>query len=140
MRSAVPVFQLYRFHGENGLWWRLISPNGRGLARSLAPFESADDARASLAVLVEHVEGLELGVRLTPEYRWHWTLRLGADALAEGIGDQDRRVRCTDAGHKFQMLAPVAVVEPEVAVFRRVVRLPRDARTVRVRAADGSAS
>ena len=124
MRTAAPVFQLYRFGGEDGLWWRLVSPNGRGMARSMSAFGTVGDARTSLTVLAEHVAELELGVRLTSEYRWHWTARFGGDPLAEGIGDQDRRVRCTDAGNRFVALAPQATVALDVAVFRRTWRVP----------------
>ncbi len=120
-----PVFQLYRFWGEDGVWWRLVSPNGRGLARSAAVHPTVATARSGLEQVLSRAEGLELGVRLTPDYRWHWSLRMAGAALVEGIGDQDRRVRCLDAGRKFQALAPVALVEPEVAVFRRAGRMPR---------------
>lgn len=120
-----PVFQLYRFWGEDGVWWRLVSANGRGLARSAGAFPSVGQARSGLDVVLGTVDSLELGVRLTSDYRWHWNLRLAAAPVVEGIGDQDRRVRCLDAGRKFQALAPVALVEPEVAVFRRAGRMPR---------------
>ncbi len=119
------MFQLYRFWGEDGVWWRLVSPNGRGLARSAGAFPSISQARSGLDLVLGRVEGLELAVRLTADYRWHWNLRLAGAAVVEGIGDQDRRVRCLDAGRKFQALAPMAVVEPEVAVFRRAGRMPR---------------
>jgi hypothetical protein len=122
---VAPVFQLYRFWGEDGVWWRLVSPNGRGLARSAGVYPTVASARASLEQVLSRADGLELGVRLTPDYRWHWSLRMAGAALVEGIGDQDRRVRCLDAGRKFQLLAPVALVEPEVAVFRRAGRMPR---------------
>lgn len=120
-----PVFQLYKFWGEDGVWWRLVSPNGRGLARSAAPFPAVGAARAGLDTVLSKADVLELAVRVTSDYRWHWSLRLAGAPLVEGIGDQDRRVRCLDAGRKFQALAPVAVIEPEVAVFRRAGRLPR---------------
>ena len=122
---VAPVFQLYRFWGEDGVWWRLVSPNGRGLARSAGVYPTVASARSSLEQVLSRAEGLELGVRLTSDYRWHWSLRMAGAALVEGIGDQDRRVRCLDAGRKFQALAPVALVEPEVAVFRRAGRMPR---------------
>ena len=121
---VAPVFQLYRFWGEDGVWWRLVSPNGRGLARSAVAHPTVASARSSLEQVLSRAEGLELGVRLTPDYRWHWSLRIAGAALVEGIGDQDRRVRCLDAGRKFQLLAPLAPVEPEVAVFRRAGRSP----------------
>ena len=120
-----PVFQLYRFWGEDGVWWRLVSPNGRGLARSVTAHPTVASARSGLEQVLSHVDALELGVRLTPDYRWHWSLRLSGLVVVEGIGDQDRRVRCLEAGRKFQTLAPVALVEPEVAVFRRAGRMPR---------------
>ena len=122
---VAPVFQLYRFWGEDGVWWRLVSPNGRGLARSAVAHPTVASARSSLEQVLSRAQGLELGVRLTPDYRWHWSLRMAGAALVEGIGDQDRRARCLDAGRKFQLLAPVALVEPEVAVFRRAGRSPR---------------
>lgn len=120
-----PVFQLYRFWGEDGVWWRLVSPNGRGLARSAGAFPTIGAARAGLGQVLGGADGLELGVRLTPDYRWHWSMRLAGVCVVEGIGDQDRRVRCLDAGRKFQALAPAALVEPDVAVFRRAGRAPR---------------
>lgn len=123
--DVAPVFQLYRFWGEDGVWWRLVSPNGRGLARSAHSFPTVTAARTGLEQILVRAGSLELGVRLTPDYRWHWSLRQAGAAVVEGIGDQDRRVRCLDAGRKFQMLAPVALVEPEVAVFRRAGRMPR---------------
>jgi hypothetical protein len=153
-----PAFQFYRFSDDTAVWWRLVSPNGRGLARSAAAHPSVAVARSSLdavlAVLAvppgpagpavpavsagpagpavpagpAGADGLELGVRLTPTYRWHWSLKLAGAPVAEGIGDQDRRVRCLDAGRKFQLLARVAPVEPEVAVFRREPAAPRTAR------------
>lgn len=122
MRTAAPVFQLYRFGGENGVWWRLVSPNGRGMARSVAAFDSESTARAALAKVSADVGLLELTVRLTPEYRWHWSLRDGAGPVVDGFGDQDRRIRAVDASAKFCQLAPLAVVGAEVTVFRRVVR------------------
>ena len=119
-----PVFQLYRFWGEDGVWWRLVSPNGRGLARSATAYPTATSARSALDQMLSGADGLELGVRLTADYRWQWSLRLAGVPIVEGIGSQDRRVRCLDAGRKFQLLAPVALVEPEVAVFRRAGRTP----------------
>jgi hypothetical protein len=136
---VAPVFQLYRFWGEDGVWWRLVSPNGRGLARSTAAYPSVAAARSGLDQLLDKADSLELGVRLTSDYRWHWSLRLAGAAVVEGIGDQDRRVRCLDAGRKFQLLAPVALVEAEVAVFRRAGRMPRpEPREAEARAEDGT--
>ena len=133
-----PVFQLYRFWGEDGVWWRLVSPNGRGLARSASAYPTVSSARSSLEQVLSRAEGLELGVRLTADYRWHWNLRLASLPVVEGIGDQDRRVRCLDAGRKFQVLAPVALVEPEVAVFRRAGRMPKVDRSAAARVEDGT--
>ena len=138
--DVAPVFQLYRFWGEDGVWWRLVSPNGRGLARSVGAFPALPAARSSLEQILTEADALELGVRLTADYRWHWNLRLAGRPVVEGIGDQDRRVRCLDAGRKFQLLAPVALVEPEVAVFRRAGRMPRVARSASAGVTDGTLS
>lgn len=117
--AVAPVFQLYRLGGQDGVWWRLLSTNGRGLARSASPHPTPAAARTELEHLVSRADVLELGVRRTPDYRWHWSLRLAGLAVVEGIGDQDRRARSLDAGGRFRLLAPAARVEPEVATFRR---------------------
>ncbi|WP_426594244.1 hypothetical protein ACPPVS_01720 [Cellulomonas sp. McL0617] len=119
------MFQLYKFSDDSPVWWRLVSPNGRGLARSATSHPSVASARSSLDLVLASVDSLELGLRLTPTYRWHWSLQLDGTPVAEGIGDQDRRVRCMDAGRKFQLLSRVAPVEPDVIVFRRETVSPR---------------
>lgn len=120
-----PAFQLYRFLDEDGVWWRLVSPNGRGLARSIEASPTADDARDDLEQVVAHVAALEPVVRLTPEYRWRWSLRSDGEDVVRGIGDQDRRVRCVHACRNFVELAPLAHRDPAVAAFRRANGAPR---------------
>ena len=123
-----PVFQLYRFTDEDAVWWRLVSANGRGLARSAGAYPTVAAARSGLERVLAGVGSFELAVRLTSAYRWHWSLRLAGTAVVEGIGDQDRRVRCLAAGRRFVELAPVAPVEHEIAAFRRMGRpVPGDA-------------
>ncbi len=119
-----PVFQLYRFWGEDGVWWRLLSANRRGLARSAESYPTAQSARAGLARVLADADSLELGVRLTAEHRWHWSLRLAGTVLVEGVGTQDRRARCVGTGRAFQVVAAGAPVEADVAVFRRPGRRP----------------
>lgn len=115
-----PVFQLYRFSDEDVVWWRLVSPNGRGIARttvalptSAAARESVDAVRASIGTLVPML-------RLTETYRWQWFLTSNDAPVVQGIGDQDRRVRCADSCRAFVLLAPVAQVDPVVVTYRRV--------------------
>lgn len=123
-----PVFQLYRFSGEEAVWWRLVSANGRGLARSAGAYPTVAAARSGLERVLGGAASLDLAVRLTSGYRWHWSLRLAGTAVVEGIGDQDRRVRCVAAGRRFVELAPVALVEHDIAAFRRIGRpVPGDA-------------
>ena len=123
-----PVFQLYRFRDEDAVWWRLVSANGRGLARSAGAYPTVAAARSGLERVLSGAASLELAVRLTSGYRWHWSLRLAGTAVVEGVGDQDRRVRCLAAGRRFAELAPVAPVEDDVASFRRAGRpAPGDA-------------
>ena len=121
-RGAVEVpaaFQLYSFLHEDGVWWRLLSPNGRGLAWSSTAFVDGDEARAALARLVGDVDGLEPVTRLTPDHRWRWSLRRDGVDLAQGISAQDRRVRCAAACRSFVELVPTATLAPTVAVFPR---------------------
>ena len=114
------TFQLYRFLGEDGVWWRLVSSNGRGLARSCVSYASVDLACEAIDAVRADPGGLELGVRLTPDYRWHWLLRRDGESVVEGIGDQDRRVRCLHAAHLFLDRVPETTVSPEPVAFRRI--------------------
>lgn len=132
MRTVAPVFQLYRFSDDDVVWWRLVSPNGRGLARASVPGPDADTVRAELAGLATRLPGLEAIIRLTPEYRWRWSLREDGLDVAQGIGDQDRRVRCVHAARTFTELVPGARVDPVVATYRRAGQNP-----VLLRSADG---
>jgi len=118
---VAPVFRLYRFSDEDVVWWRLVSLNGRGIARVAAPLESPEAAlvsieRARAAVATDDLQPL---LRLTPAYRWQWLLTLDGEPVVQGIGDHDRRVRCEDACQKFVNLAPAADVDGTVATFRR---------------------
>jgi hypothetical protein len=120
--TVAPVFQLYRFSDTRDVWWRLVSPNGRGMARSAAPFDSVDDARGALEQAKAAVADLVPVLRLTAEFRWQWSLTEGDRTVVQGVGDQDRRVRCVHAYRKFVLLAPVVDVDPSVASFHRAPR------------------
>ncbi|WP_456846737.1 hypothetical protein [Cellulomonas sp. P5_C6] len=114
-----PVFQIYRFAGDDVVWWRLVSPNGRGLARAGVPGRDVAEVRATLDGLPDRLPMLDELVRLTADYRWRWSLRDGGIDVAQGIGDQDRRVRCVHACRAFAALVPDARVDPVVATYRR---------------------
>jgi len=119
MRPAVCVFQLYRTAGEDIVWWRYISPNGRSIARCAEPLSSASDARASIARVIYSLEQATPIVRPTMHDRWRWTLVLDGEVVARGSGDHDRRVRCEHAALKFIESAPVATLDAVVHTFRR---------------------
>jgi hypothetical protein len=114
------TFQLYRFSDDDLFWWRLVSPNGRGVARMPHGVTDLDDARAAVADLVGRLGDLNAVLRLTDSYRWHWVLQADGVAVAEGIGDQDRRVRCEYACRTFEVLASTAQIDPSLVTFRRV--------------------
>ena len=128
MRTVAPVFQLYRFSDDEVVWWRLVSPNGRGIARSTLALPSAEAARASVEAVRTVVDSLMPILRLTDAYRWQWVLTQDDVAVVQGIGDQDRRVRCAHACRSFVQLAPVAPLDPAVATFRRAFAPPLAAR------------
>jgi len=119
MRLVAPVFQLYRMLDDDLVWWRMISPNGRGIARAMAPSATPAGARDSLAQLVGSIDQLGATLRLTDRHRWRWVLTLDGEPCVQGVGDQDRRVRCVHAWRRFTLLAPLAVIEPAVYTFHR---------------------
>ena len=119
MRTVVAVFQLCRFLDDDAVWRPPTSPNRRGLARSDAPGRSADALRAELARLPERLPTLEVAIHLTAEHHWRWVPGTDGLDVAQGIGDQDRRVRCVSACRAFVDLVPLACVDPVVAIYRR---------------------
>lgn len=120
MRAVAPVFQVYRFGGDGPVWWRMVSPNGRGLARTVAPFESVVAAHQSIDVVRRRVDELEPSLRLTERARWRWSLSLEGRPIVESTGDLDRRVRGDHAWRMFAALAPTAQIDPVVHAFRAV--------------------
>jgi len=128
MRTVAPVFQIYRFSDDDVVWWRLVSPNGRGLARCTLALPNLEAARASVESVRASVESLVPVLRLTDTYRWRWLLTEDDVPVVQGIGDQDRRVRCANACRAFVLLAPIAAVDPVLATFRRTAAAPVTAR------------
>ncbi|RYV49991.1 hypothetical protein [Pengzhenrongella frigida] len=122
MRLVAPVFQLYRTLDEDLVWWRMISPNGRGIARTVTPHPSPDAARQSIAQVVGSIDVLSASLRVTEAYRWRWVLALDGVPAVQGVSDQDRRVRCVHAWRNFVLLAPLAEVDPTTYAFRRGAR------------------
>lgn len=127
MRPTGHVFQIYRMADEPLVRWRMVSPNGRCLARSTGPSQPPDELRVALHRLVTHAADSAVHVRATRAYRWHWSLTLDGVEVAEGPTDQDRRVRCVAAAQAFTTALPTAVVAESLIVFRqrdRARRLP----------------
>lgn len=129
MRADAPVFQVYRLGPEGTVWWRVVSPNGRGLARAVTPFASVDAAYASIGFVRRVVAELEPSMRLTKRARWRWTLSLDGFPVVESLFDLDRRVRCEHAWRAFVEVAPVAALDPAVHSYRSGSR-PRAERSV----------
>jgi hypothetical protein len=104
MRAVAPVFQVYRFGGDAPVWWRMVSPNGRGLARTVAPFESVAAAHLSIDVVRRRIDELEPSLRLTERARWRWSLSLEGQRVAHVRGaradraDRSRRARVPGRG------------------------------------------
>ncbi|WP_315099006.1 hypothetical protein [uncultured Cellulomonas sp.] len=113
------MFQLYRFSDDDAVWWRLVSPNGRGFARSTAALPTSAVARESVDAVRASVGALVPVLRLTTTHRWQWFLTADDAPVVQGIGDQDRRVRCAHACRNFVLLAPDAQVDPTVTTYRR---------------------
>ncbi len=120
MRPAVHVFQLYSTIGVDGVWWRFLSPNGRGLARGPIGYPTADGASAGLAAAIAALPDACVVVRPTVDNRWRWRLDLDGEPLVLGAGAQDRRVRCEAAWRRFVDSAPDGFLDPVVHSFRRV--------------------
>lgn len=125
MRAVAPVFQVYRLGPSGPVWWRMVSPNGRGLARTVAPHSSVEAAHEAIALVRLRVDELEATLRLTERARWRWALSLGGAPVVESMSDLDRRVRCDHAWRTFVALAPTAATDPSLHTFRAVSTSPR---------------
>lgn len=117
--ATVHVFQLYRTAGDQLVWWRCLSSNGRSIAACPAPLASVAAAEAAIADLIERGAGADVVVRPTLAHRWRWTIQVGAETLAHGSADHDRRVRCENAARQFVLSLPAAEVDHVVHAFRR---------------------
>lgn len=118
MPPAAHMFQLYRPAEERTVWWRLISPNGRSLARAPHAFASPGEARASIQRLVALLPVGVIAIRPAPNGRWSWSISVGDEVLVRSAIDQDRRVRCEQSARYFVDLAGVCPVDEELHVFR----------------------
>jgi len=118
MSAVRQVFQMYRLGTDGFVWWRMVSPNGRVLARTVRPHDSVEAASRSIAHVRSRASDLEPSMRLTPFARWHWVLALDGEPIVESLCDLDRRVRCDQAWRSFTALAPAAAIDPVVHRFR----------------------
>jgi hypothetical protein len=121
MRAVAPVFQVYRFGSDPSVWWCMVSPNGRGLARTVVAHASVEAARASIGLIRLAVGELEPTLRVTERARWRWTLSLEGVPVVESMSDLDRRVRCDQAWRTFVAIAPTAPIDPVLHTFPAVV-------------------
>ncbi|MCL2091212.1 MAG: hypothetical protein FWH11_08335 [Micrococcales bacterium] len=112
-------FQVYRLVGADGTWWRVVSPNGRVLARSPQAFDSPSAAVAHIAQVRAARLSLQASVRVTPLHRWRWQLALDSTVMVVSWADLDRRIRCEAAWRSFVALAGLVPVDPRVHTFQR---------------------
>lgn len=119
MSNGGPVFRVYCLDPDDGYRWRLISPNGRGIAQAVFAAPTPERARDVIAHLVARLDRMEMALAITASYRWRWTLSLDGRTVVEEIGDSDRRVRCEQSCRKFVDLAPAAEIAPTVYLYGR---------------------
>lgn len=118
MRAVAPVFQVYQLGADQPVWWRMVSSNGRGLARAAAPHPTVAAAHAAISLVRLRANEFEASLRLTESARWRWQLCLAGQPVVESATDLDRRVRCDHAWRNFVSLAPTASIDPVVHTFR----------------------
>lgn len=114
---AVPIFQVYRLRDRDGVWWRLMSPNGRPLAISVPVFSTQSAALEHLQQMVARRGQMQASVRVTNSHRWQWTLTLDGEPVVKGAGEQDRRLRCEAGWEHFVQVAPTAAVDASVHLY-----------------------
>ncbi|QTE29699.1 hypothetical protein [Pengzhenrongella sicca] len=112
MRLFVPVFKLAS-DPDGALWWRLLSPAGRGLAQGATPAATEQAARAAIAELIATVDLLSASVCRSEDLRWRWALTLGREPVVWSLGAYDRPDRSEQACRRFALLAPLADVETD---------------------------
>lgn len=118
MGSHGHVFQLYRTGDDVVVWWRLISPNGRGLARAAEALPTAAAALESVRDVCGRLADLTPALRLEAGFRWRWILEHDGVPVVQGLGDHDRRIRCEQARRRFLLVAPVAEVDRVPLAFQ----------------------
>jgi len=121
-------FQVYRIVGADRtvgvdrtdeVWWRVVSPNGRVMARSPHEFDDAATALEHIGQVRARRLNLQVSIRVMPSHRWRWQLLLETTVMAVSWADLDRRIRCEAAWRSFVTLAGTAAVDTRVHTFRR---------------------
>lgn len=115
--SVPPVFQLYRLPYPPGVWWRMVSPNGRVLGVSARAFGTPERARDHIDRVIAERGDLQPSVRFTGTHRWQWALTLDSVPEVRGHTEQDRRARCEAAWRLFVEAAPGATITEAVHGF-----------------------
>jgi len=110
MRLFVPVFKVFG-DADGALWWRLLSPGGRGLAQGATPAATHQAARESIAWTIDVVDLLTASVCRSEDRRWRWALTLQHAPVVWSLGDFGRPERSEQACRRFTLLAPLADVE-----------------------------
>ena len=120
MASGSHVFQLYRLGDDTAVWWRLISSNGRGLARAAQPLAGSEQAQRAIARIIDALPDTESTIHVDDAFRWRWTLELHGVAVVVSAVQHDRRTRCLQACRRFAEIAPTTPVDAVVLAFPAV--------------------
>ncbi len=118
-RTHSSCFQFYRVGLDPAIWWRVMSPNGRALARSCEAGLDLQSARESIETVRARLDDLVPKVRVTATHRWRWQLVLDDAPWVQGWSEQDRRVRCDTAWRVFVEVARTCPVDPVLHQFHR---------------------
>ena len=110
MRLMLPVFQMVRADAET-VWWHMLGPSGRIVARGATPEPSLEAAHAAISHVMDSIDLFSASMRRTESLRWQWSLTLDHEPFVWGVGEQDRLDKCEQACRKFTLLAPLADID-----------------------------
>jgi uncharacterized protein YegP (UPF0339 family) len=106
----------YFSHGD-GWWWRLLGANNRVLARSAAPFATAEAARRDVETVAPLAPFGIIEVGVTSDGTWRWLLLDGSRVRALSSHGYARRMECLRAVDRFRSCATTAIRAEHDSLF-----------------------